>query len=186
MCVCVIRANRAIRATRIHAFYLCANTPFCAILCDSTQICADKLTWKVFWGRCSWPLTLNEGSENNFVSLLNYSLLYLNYTNYITSSGTVVLHDELFRTWEEASLSQFYDVSLNLPGRWSKYIFGPVNIMELQRVWKFCFMCSDFAVDGKRAVSYAPATLSPGKKLPISIEYEAIWAWVGVGAWQRK
>jgi hypothetical protein len=63
-----------------------------------------------------------------------------------------------------------------LPGRLSKCIFGPVNIMKLQSVWKYCFTCSDFAVDGKRVVSYAPAALSPGKELPISIEYEAIWA----------
>jgi len=46
VCVCVIRANLVIRATRIHAFYLCANTStsFFAKFCGSTQICADKLT----------------------------------------------------------------------------------------------------------------------------------------------
>jgi hypothetical protein len=44
-CVCCkIRANLVIRATRIHTFYLCANTLFYAIFCDSIRICADKLT----------------------------------------------------------------------------------------------------------------------------------------------
>jgi hypothetical protein len=48
--------------------------------------------------------------------------------------------------------------------------------MKLQRVWRYCFTCSDFVVDGKGVVIYAPAALSPGKELQISIEYEAIWA----------
>lgn len=39
-----IGADLTIRATRIHALYLCANTTFCDIVCDSTQVCADKLT----------------------------------------------------------------------------------------------------------------------------------------------
>jgi hypothetical protein len=58
--------------------------------------------------------------------------------------------------------------------------------MELQMEWKYCYTCSDLAVDGKRVVNNTPTAFFPGKELPIFIEYEAIWARVGVEALQRR